>query len=378
MQYNVISADSHVDLGFLPWDLFTSQAPTQYADRVPRVENHDGTDQWWADGVYLEDVGHYSKVATYNPGMKTRVDRMAATGFIQDAAEGRYHPTDPDLRIKDQDADGVDAEVIYGMFAVATKLKDQELVASIYRTYNDWIADFSGKRPDRLRGLACLPNHDPQAAADEVRRIAAKGLVGVEFGVATAVKPMYYRDWDVLWEAVAECGVSISFHTTGLYPRPPEPGDEAEYALTHRVVNMVTFQLSGAEILASMVLSGACERHPDLKFVLGECGVTWIPYVLDRMDHEDEGDATLSMIPSDYWKRQGYSTFQKEAFAGDMIDFIGEDNVMWGSDYPHPDGVWPDSQETIESNLKGLKDETKRMKIIRDTAAKLYRFTNGS
>ena len=127
-----------------------------------------------------------------------------------------------------------------------------------------------------------------------------------------------------------------------------------------------------------MVLSGACERFPNLKFVLGECGVTWIPYVLDRMDHEDEGDASLSMIPSDYWRRQGYSTFQKEAFAGDMIDFIGEDNVMWGSDYPHPDGVWPDSQETIKNNLKGLKDNVKRMKIIRDTAAKLYRFSNGS
>ena len=92
MQYNIISADSHVDLGFLPWDLFTSQAPPQYTNRVPRVESHDGIDQWWADGTYLEDVGHFSKVATYNPGMKTRVDKMAATGFLQDAAEGRYHP----------------------------------------------------------------------------------------------------------------------------------------------------------------------------------------------------------------------------------------------------------------------------------------------
>lgn len=148
--------------------------------------------------------------------------------------------------------------------------------------------------------------------------------------------------------------------------------------LTHRVINMVVFQLSGAEVLSSVVLSGACERFPNFKFILGESGVTWIPYVLDRMDHEDEGDENLSIKPSDYWRRQGYSTFQKEAFAGDMIDLIGVDNVMWGSDYPHPDGVWPDSQETIANNLKGLKDEAKRLKIIRDNVAQLYGFGNGS
>ena len=374
MDYKIISADSHVDLGYLPWDLFTSQAPDQWKDRMPRVIEKDGSAQWWADGIYLEDVGHFSKVETYNPGMKARVAKMREVGFVEDATKGNYHPTDVELRLKDQELDGVDAEVIYGMFAVATKLKDQEQMAAVYRIYNDWIADFTKKSPERFRGLACLPNHDPEAAVTELRRAADLGLKGCEFGVSTAVKPVYYEDWDVLWKAAAECNVSVSFHTTGLYPRKPEPGDAEKYALTHRVINMTTFQLSGAEILASVILSGACDRFPDFKFVLGECGVTWIPYVIDRMDHEDEGDPNLKLKPSDYWRRQGYSTYQKEAFSGDMIDLIGVDNVMWGSDYPHPDGVWPDSQATIANNLKNLKDEEKRRKVIRDTAAKLYGF----
>ncbi len=377
MAYKVISADSHVDLGYLPRDLFTSQDPGRFEGRMPHVEERDGTNQWWADGIYLEDVGHFSKVETYNPGMKTRVARMAESGFLEDSARGDYHPTNIELRLRDQDLDGVDAEVIYGMFAVAGKVQDQELVAAVYRIYNDWIIDFTKQNPERLVGLACLPNHDPEAAAAEIHRTAKLGLRGCEFGTATAVVPIYYSDWDVMWQALDDCNMSISFHTTGLSPRSPRPQDREKYMLTHRVINMVVFQLSGAEVLSSVILSGACERFPNFKFILGESGVTWIPYVLDRMDHEDEGDENLSIKPSDYWRRQGYSTFQKEAFAGDMIDLIGVDNVMWGSDYPHPDGVWPDSQETIANNLKGLKDETKRLKIIRDTVAQLYGFGNG-
>ena len=84
----------------------------------------------------------------------------------------------------------------------------------------------------------------------------------------------------------------------------------------------------------------------------------------------------MKMKPSDYWRRQGYSTFQKEGFVGDIVHLVGENNVMWGSDYPHHDGVWPDSQETIESNLKNLRDEAIRRKVICENAGRLYGFLN--
>ena len=374
MDYRVISADSHVDLGFLPWDLFTSQAPDSLKERMPRVVRKDGRDQWWANGTYLEDVGHYGDTSDYSPELKERVSRMAKLGFVDDSAKGAHHPTNAELRLNDQELDGIDAEVIYGLFAVATKLKDTQQITTIYRIYNDWMANFTNRHPNRLAGLACLPSHDPQEAVTELRRAASLGLRGAEFGASISVKPIYYRDWDVLWQASAECNMPISFHTTGIALRKPAPEDESQYNKLSFAIEITCFQLSGAEVLSSIILSGACERFPGFKFVLGECGVTWIPYVLDRMDHESEGSSDLRLKPSEYWQRQGYSTFQKEAFAGDFIDFIGVDNVMWGSDYPHPDGIWPDSQETIANNLKSLKSQTKRKKIICDNARELYGF----
>ena len=79
------------------------------------------------------------------------------------------------------------------------------------------------------------------------------------------------------------------------------------------------------------------------------------------------------MKPSEYFRRQGYATFQNEGLVGDLISYCGEDNVMWGNDYPHPDGVWPDSQEVIQRTI-GKVDKKVRRKVICDNAAKLYRF----
>ena len=253
--------------------------------------------------------------------------------------------------------------MIYGILGVGLNLKDAEAMSLVYRIYNDWAADFCKQAPDRLRALACIPNHDPAEAASELRRASALGLRGADFAVASASKPMYHETWDALWEAAEETGAPISFHTTGLAVRLPDPEEAEEYERRYRAVRITGFQLSGVEYLASVVFSGACDRHPGLRFVLGESGVTWLPYVLDRMDHEYEDrfyHLNLSMSPREFWLRQGYSTYQKESIDPAMVPLMGEDNVIWGSDYPHPDGVWPDSLETIQDNLSASRTRLRR------------------
>jgi predicted TIM-barrel fold metal-dependent hydrolase len=134
------------------------------------------------------------------------------------------------------------------------------------------------------------------------------------------------------------------------------------------------FQICAAEFLASIVFSGALDRFPNFKFVLGEAGVTWLPYILNRMDEEYDDryyQLNLSMKPSEFWRRQGYSTYQREPSLPTMISLIGEDNVMWGSDYPHPDGIWPDSLKWIDVDLQGV-DAAVRRKITCENAGKLY------
>jgi predicted TIM-barrel fold metal-dependent hydrolase len=134
------------------------------------------------------------------------------------------------------------------------------------------------------------------------------------------------------------------------------------------------FQLAGGEYLAAIIFSGALERYPRMKFVLGECGVGWLPYVLSRMDEEFDDQFRhlgLSMKPSEYWRRQGATTFQHEPNIAELVHLVGADNVMWGSDYPHPDGVWPDSRVVIDEDLGALAPDVRR-KIVRDNAGKLY------
>ena len=375
MEYKVISADCHTDIVWLPGDLFINNAPARLRDRMPRVVEAAEGKVWEAGGARLGFVAAAALTGSYEPykpGLSLHLDKMEEMGFFSDAERGQFHPTTPDLRLRDQDLDGVDAEVIYGLFNVSPKLKDYDQVTQIFKIYNDWIAEFCKTHPDRFVGLACIPNHDPQVATQELLRGAEMGLKGTEFGVSSAAKPIYHQDWDVLWQASSETGMSISFHTVGWEPRQVDPSERAIYERTVGTIHTTMLQLAGVEFLASTIFSGAWERYPDFKFLLGECGISWLPYVLDRMDHEGEGQPGLTMKPSEYFHRQGYSTFQKESVAGDLIPLIGAESVIWGSDYPHPDGVWPDSHETIENNFRNLKSESDKRKVVCENAGKLY------
>ncbi|MEE9150090.1 MAG: amidohydrolase family protein [Candidatus Tectomicrobia bacterium] len=372
MQYTVISADCHIDMTWMPGDLWVTNAPGQWQELVPQVRQTPDGPRWYAEGKELGVFGGLGfGFSPVQRGYSKHVDKMFDVGFY----EGGPHPTTPGLRLKDQELDGIDAEVMYGILGVGMRLENPELIRVVYQIYNDWAADFCRTNPHRFVGLACLPNHDPAAAAAELRRAARLGLKGADFPVSTAVYPIWHGAWDPLWAAAQECQIPISFHTTGYDVR--SPSDEAmakEYNLHYRATRTTMFQICAAEFLASIVFSGALDRFPGFTFVLGEAGVTWIPYILDRMDEEYEDryyQLNLSMKPSDFWRRQGYSTYQREPSLATMIPLIGADNILWGSDYPHPDGIWPDSRKWIEVDLEGV-DAAVQRKIICENAGKLY------
>ena len=149
---------------------------------------------------------------------------------------------------------------------------------------------------------------------------------------------------------------------------------EKEFFLQYRLVRSSLFQLDTMEVLVSVLASGACERFPELNFVLGESGVTWLPYVFDRLDTEYEDRARqlgFKLKPSDYFRRQGYVTYQQDMFLEPIIPLIGEDNIIWGADYPHPDCIWPNSKETLEQNLAAFSPAVQK-KITYDNVARLY------
>jgi predicted TIM-barrel fold metal-dependent hydrolase len=378
MKYDVISADCHVDLIWLPPDLFTSQATAALKARMPYVTDGPKGKQWVSkNGAYFGLMnGMGSAGREYVPGVIHRSDRMASTGLYDDGKKGIRRLTDPELRLKDQERDGVQAEVLYGILGASMRLNDAEAATEMLRIYNEWLAGFCRTHPERFAGLACIPSHDMDAAVAEIRRVAKEGVVrGLDIANRRGMTPLWDPWWNPMWEAAAEAGLPVHFHTIGgalpdYTKLAPKVGRAAH------AVHISSFQLHMSEILMSVIFAGVLEHHPKLKLVIGESGTGWIAYVLDHMDLEWEDqykDLDLTMKPSEYWRRQCYATYQSDRIGVKLLDEIGEDNVMWGSDFPHPDGIWPDSQEFIQRELGHLPERVRR-KVVRDNAAKLYGF----
>jgi uncharacterized protein len=220
--------------------------------------------------------------------------------------------------------------------------------------------------------LAFLPSHSAGAAAAELERGAAIGHRG-------AIVDAFRVDlgdpaWDRVWAAAEQTGLPISFHINGgISPKLSYligKWQSAAYA------TLLPMQLD--EPLATMVFSGALERHPGLRLVLAESGVGWLPYFLTRMDGEwhelrDKLDDAPSVPPSELVRRQVILTFEQEPLAEQFIPLIGAGSCMWASDYPHTDSTFPHSRRAIEESL-GTLDPADVRRITATNCAQLYGF----
>src|SRR5580704_4597625 len=335
MQYRRISADCHLDLPWLPPDLFTSQAPRDLKDRMPFVEETPNGRYWKTKaGINMGLHGGVGSVgAVFVPGQNYRVDKMAETGLYEAGKAGEYRPGDPHLRIKEMEKDGVDAEIIFGILGVASRVEDPIAANEMLRIYNDWLRDFCSHYPDRQIGLACLPYGDIEAAAKEVYRVAKLGLRGLELSCSWDMEPMWHPCWEPLWKADNEVRLPLHFHT---FPAMPLKVFEDQTGKTRRAAFFTVvsgFQMNLVNILAALMGAAVLERYPDLRIGFGESGIGWIPYALDRMDFEWEDrfrDIGLKMKPSDYWRRQCKATFQFDRIGTKLIDDMGVESIMWG------------------------------------------------
>jgi len=376
MAYQRISADSHIDLPMLAPDIFTANATPALKERMPYVT--DGPDgPYWTcknGGSFglLNGVGPAGQKLV--PGQNYRVDVMAATGLYEDGQKGRRHPTDPVLRAKDMDRDGVQAEVIFGILGAATRLNDPVAANEMFRIYNDWLVDFCKHDPARFLGLACLPYGDIDAAVEEIRRVAKLGLRGVELSCSWDMEPMWHPMWEPLWKTIHEVNLPLHFHT---FPAvPPSQLDKATGQSRRAAFFTVVsgFQMNLVNILAAVIGAAVLERYPNVRISFGESGIGWIPYALDRMDFEWEDrfrDLGLTMKPSDYWRRQCKGTFQFDRIGGKLIEEMGVETLMWGSDYPHADGVWPESDKYIQEQFGHLSADYTH-KITCENAGRFY------
>jgi uncharacterized protein len=356
MEKGIISADGHMDLFYLPPDTFTARASSRLKDKVPRVVEIDGIPSWVGNGAVM---GKYRGWMGRGELTGHRGKRMMEAGWEP------THPSDPKLRLKDLDIDGVEAEVIYGIRFVEDSIKDPEVITATYRAYNDFIAEFCEHDPKRLIGIADIPAHSAEGAVEETRRIGKEGLGlrGALFDWFNGPKPIWHPMWEPLWTAAEEADVALSFHigaghgTTTVGPM----GVEEKLARSIPQVSLAAHQavvaMQADECLASVVLCGALERHPRLKVVLAESHIGWIPYLLDRLDTKFKEGAYQDLIktmPSDLFRRQMWATFQDDRVGARLAEDYAPDSFCWASDYPHFDSVWPDSHTFIHKSMDYL------------------------
>src|SRR5947199_3396018 len=230
MHYRRISADCHLDLPWLPPELFVSQATREFKDRMPYVEDGTvGPRLVTKAGVKMVIPGAVGSVgAPFVPGQNYRVDKMAETGLYDAGKRGERRPGDPHLRIKEMEKGGVDAEIIFGILGVASRVQDHEAANEMLRIYNDWLKDFCSYYPDRQIGLACLPYGDIEAAAKEVYRVAKLGLRGLELSCSWDMEPMWHTMWEPLWKAVSDIQLPLHLPTLPIVPQRMRMDDHGQ------------------------------------------------------------------------------------------------------------------------------------------------------
>jgi predicted TIM-barrel fold metal-dependent hydrolase len=364
--YEIYSCDDHLDLYAVPPTLWESRLSPALAERGPRVVTHNRRTMWVAEDRVLGRSG-----TTRNREVIKHLSAIGRAGIEDDG----FRAGNAKLRLEDLDRDGLRASVIYGPLSLGFPIEEPELQSAVFQAWNDWaIEEFNAVAPDRLSVLAFLPSHSPEAAAAELERCAANGHRGAIIGVFDI--DAGDRAWDRLWAAAEATGLPISFHirggTSGKLSYQIGKWQSAAFA------TLLPLQLD--EPLATMVFSGALERHPGLRLVLAESGVGWLPYFLTRMDLEWEAlrhqlDYAPAIPPSELFRRQVFATFEEESLAPQMIPMLGADACMWASDYPHTDSTFPNSMDAIEESLGALTEEDRR-KITATNCAQLYGFAD--
>jgi len=292
------------------------------------------------------------------------------------------HPPDPKLRLADLDLDGVYAEVIYGIRFVEDSIKDPEVIAATYHAYNDFIAEFCTYNPQRFIGIGNIPACSVEAATAELRRIGKHGLGlrGAMFDWFNGPQPIWHTMWEPLWASAEENEVALSFHigvghgTTTCGPTNVAEKLKGNLPRVSAATHQAVVAMQADECLVAILLCGALERHAGLKVVMAESHIGWIPYILDRLDRKYDEGAYKDLIttrPTELFRRQVWATFQDDKVGARRAKDYGPDSFCWASDYPHADGIFPDSQSFIRDTMGDLDDDLQR-KLTFLNAVRLY------
>ena len=372
--YRVVDADAHV---IEPDDLWARYFDASLRERAPRHLNRAFAIQ--VDGVPINTPADW-ETETSAEQTARRDERISATfrELFPDAYDRSF---DSVAQLADMDVEGVDLAFLYpsyGLFATASSELDPLIAAATCRAYNNWLADFCGGDRDRLHGVGMIALQDPDAAAAEVLRVHDDLGFRAVFARPNPICDRNLDDpaYEPVWKALSERQMTLGLHEGGMPPLPQAGSDRLTNAEQKHICSHPMEQMVAA---VSLIYGGVLERFPGLRVAFLEAGCGWVPFWLERMDdHYEKGRARdfgaandLTRPPSEYFARQCYvSADADEAMLAPVIELLGDERIVFSTDYPHPDSKYPHAVESFLA-LPGVSDDSKR-RILWDNALALY------
>jgi predicted TIM-barrel fold metal-dependent hydrolase len=374
IEIGFVSVDDHL---VEPPDTFVGRLPKRFADRQPKVvRGDDGLEYWDYDGELHALTGGDAYV-TWRP---TTAQYLGPVTYD----EIRPATFDVHARVRDMDLDGTLAAVNYPSGLVGFcgrrffEMRDHELGLACLRAYNDWILEgWTGAYPDRMipAQMAWLP--DPEVAAADVRANAARGFKAVSFSENPEKLgfPSIYSDvWDPFFAACVETQTVVNLHV----------GSSSETMVPSRdsplPVLSALFPVNALATTVDWLFSGIPHRYPDIKIVMAEGGIGWVPMLQDRLTYFSRHDADgfrpagwpSDLTPRELLHRNFWFTTFFDPVAFEHRHEIGVDRIMVESDYPHPDTSWPDTQRVLGTQFAQFSQEDVEQMTYRN-ALELYR-----
>ncbi|MBV9660903.1 MAG: amidohydrolase [Acidimicrobiales bacterium] len=302
----------------------------------------------------------------------------------------RPYPTteqisDPATRTAILDSEGVAAEVVFPgpdftdehtvpfkvIIGANPERQDLELEAAGDRAYNRWLADYIYATKPRTIGLANLSCYDMEAAVREVAWARSAGFGGVHVTEADSRLPHYWDEYyEPLWNACVEHALPVHFHGGTGYPE--------DFRMWQGDPGAIALMWSEAAFWATrplkfLICGGVLERHPELKVVITETTNGWVPDYLQTLDAQDSL-SHLSLKPSEYWQRQCYlgaSLLRRTEWP--LRNAIGIDHMMFGVDFPHPEGSWLRTLPWLQAVFgDGQATEAELRAVAGENAVRVY------
>jgi uncharacterized protein len=356
----LISADAHV---VEPLEVFGAVAE-RFARTTPKLVHTE--DQGWVLDSGLGWTFQPGRFATAGiDPQTTEYEAQERSGYARDSL------TDLRARLRDMDEDGVKGEVLFptmvGSFLSGRKA-GPEVTAALCRSYNDWLLDYCGESRGRLFPLACVPVCNLDVAVAEVERARKLGHVGIVIPCGSAAdRPYVDSAYDPLWAAAQAMHLPVAFHAGFGSDRAVKAESFQRHGLRYALRH-----ISAAVTIGDVVNGGVCERFPDIRFVFAEFGTGWIASFLANMDWRQFRTGELRRVGtrfSDSWRRNFLITFEDDAVGIRTRHEIGVDTLMWASDYPHGDSIWPSSRSTVDRIMTDCAPEERHAMTVKNVAA---------